>query len=171
MALRRGQIGDKFSGRLVYTLVPSGNFSEGVGLYSPPEMSERHGFLHNALKASGTAIRQYEAAQRRQAAAVARAQREQARQLRQTEALDKKLEREAQREHVREQETEAESLTVELDAQVDQLTTILSSSPWQKSFQAAAHTARVPESAAALECTLLPFVLERNWKETTLPVP
>ena len=81
----------------------------------------RHGFLYSALKAGATASRQYAAAQRRQAAADARA-------TRQSAALNKKLDREAQKAYVQSQEDEAASQTAEVDDKVQELSSILARS-------------------------------------------
>lgn len=81
----------------------------------------RHGFLYKALKAGEAASRQYAVAQRRQAAADARA-------ARQSVALNKKLDREAQKAYVQSQEDEAASQTTEVDNRVQELSTILARS-------------------------------------------
>src|SRR5712691_86631 len=88
-------------------------------------MSRRHGFLYAALKASQAAQRQLDATQRRQAAALARAERDRARQSRHAVALNKQLQRETEREHVRQQEEEVESLNSDLEERVQDLTELL----------------------------------------------
>jgi hypothetical protein len=77
------------------------------------------------LTARQAAQRQPDAVQRRQLAALARAERDLARQSRRATTLNKQLQREAERDHVRQQEQEVESLNSDLDQQVQGLIGLL----------------------------------------------
>jgi restriction system protein len=89
-------------------------------------MSRRGGFLNAVLRAAAAADRQRIAEQRRQATALARAERDRIRNEKLLGLGIRLREREAQRDHIRDQEQDTEFQNAEVQQRIEALSTLLS---------------------------------------------